>query len=164
LYRRPTNLSIPSTSCSKIFEMVSTTEPDANTMLVITLRYNRHEDLAQPSCHSFLTAPIFFKVHPHSEEEMRSLPSVTLTDGSKPCNPSERTLWLISDKLHSRRWHANKRTLIAWKRCLGFIPNHMANKTLLTTTQLVPTAECETRKIMRDHMKSGNLSNTGSGG
>ncbi len=39
---------------------------------------------------------------------------------------------------------------VEWKKKLGFAPDHVVAKTLSATTQLIPTVEAETRKIMRD--------------
>lgn len=88
----------------------------------------------------------FFIVQPITEDEMRAIPHVTLTDGSTPYEPLAR--------LHSRRRHVKETTEIDWKRCLGFIPDHVVHKTLMATTQLVPTVESETREIMRDHLQT----------
>lgn len=88
----------------------------------------------------------FFVVQSITDEELHTLPSVTLTDGSVPYEPFAR--------LHSRRQQVDSNPTIDWKRCLGFIPDHVVRKTLLATTQLVPTVESETREIMRDHLQT----------
>ena len=41
-----------------------------------------------------------------------------------------------------------------WKYCLGFIPDHVVDKTLSATMQMVDTVEAETREHMRDHLVS----------
>jgi hypothetical protein len=41
-----------------------------------------------------------------------------------------------------------------WKHHLGFIPNHVVDKTLSATMQMVDTVEAETREHMRDHLVS----------
>ena len=88
----------------------------------------------------------FYELQPISERELEELPVVTLTDGDKPYEPFAR--------LHSRRRPIVQEPQIDWKRCLGFIPDHVVKKTLLATTQLVPTVESETREIMRDHFQT----------
>jgi hypothetical protein len=86
----------------------------------------------------------FFEVQCISEEELLILPKVTLTDGDVPYEPM--------DRLHSRRRLAvPEETLRNWKRCLGFVPDHVVTKALAVTSQLVPTVEAETRELMRDH-------------
>jgi hypothetical protein len=88
----------------------------------------------------------FFEVQPITDpRELDALPVVTLTDGHIPYEPFTR--------LHSRRCSTVREPQIDWKRCLGFIPDHVVNKTLLATTQLVPTVESETREVMHDHSK-----------
>jgi hypothetical protein len=84
---------------------------------------------------------------------MRTLCGVTLTDGWVPYEPILR--------LHSRRRPAVSDStnyasvdLIKWKRHLGFVPNHVVQKTLQATTQIIPTVEAETREIMRDHLQT----------
>ena len=89
----------------------------------------------------------FFEVHPITESELGALPSVTLTDGSVPYEPMAC--------LHSRRRQVDTSSpTVDWKRCLGFIPDHVVAKTLNATTQLVPSVEAETREIMRDHFQT----------
>ena len=89
----------------------------------------------------------FYEVQRISEEELRSLPKVTLTDGDIPYEPLAR--------LNSRRRPAvSEETLRDWKRCLGFVPDHVVTKTLAATSQLVPTVEAETRELMRDHFQT----------
>lgn len=85
-------------------------------------------------------------MQPISDRELDELPVVTLTDGDIPYEPF--------DRLHSRRCPTVQEPIIDWKRCLGFIPDHVVKKTLLATTQLVPTVESETREIMRDHFQT----------
>jgi hypothetical protein len=41
-----------------------------------------------------------------------------------------------------------------WKYCLGFIPDHVVDKTLSATMQMVDTVEAETWDNMRDHVVS----------
>jgi hypothetical protein len=41
-----------------------------------------------------------------------------------------------------------------WKYHLGFIPDHVVDKTLSATMQMVDTAEAETREHMQDHLVS----------
>jgi hypothetical protein len=89
----------------------------------------------------------FYEVCQISEAEERMLPKVTLTDGSVPYDPLTR--------LHSRRRPVAPVDKENWKRCcLGFAPDHVVDKTLSTTTQLVLTVEAETRGIMRDHFQT----------
>ena len=91
----------------------------------------------------------FFVVHPITDAELLNLPKVTITDGDKPYEPL--------DRLHSRRNPiiSDKTThALDWKRTLGFAPDHVVQKTLDATTQLVPTVESETREIMRDHFQT----------
>ena len=91
----------------------------------------------------------FFVVHPITDAELLNLPKVTITDGDKPYEPL--------DRLHSRRnpTISDKTThALDWKRTLGFAPDHVVQKTLDATTQLVPTVESETREIMRDHFQT----------
>jgi hypothetical protein len=57
-------------------------------------------------------------------------------------------------RLHSRRHKTAQESQIDWKRCLGFIPDHVVKKTLQATSQLVPTVESETREVMRDHFQT----------
>jgi hypothetical protein len=86
----------------------------------------------------------FFAVYPISEEELNTLPRVTISDGSVPYDPITR--------LHSRRCPAAPPSqIIPWKQCLGFVPDHVVTKTLEATSQLIPSVEEETREIMRDH-------------
>ena len=74
------------------------------------------------------------------------MPQITISDGSVAYAPLAR--------LHSWRRSVATVDKDAWKRCLGFIPNHVVDKTLSATTQLVPTVESETREIMRDHFQT----------
>jgi hypothetical protein len=87
----------------------------------------------------------FFEIHRITDEELRSLPKVTLTDGSVPYEPTAR--------LHSRRRQAVP-DLMVWKRHLGFVPDHVVQRTLAATTQMVKSVEAETREIMRDHFQT----------
>ena len=75
----------------------------------------------------------FFEVHPLSVEEEQSLPKIQLTDGERPYEPM--------DRLHSRRRPVSQIDTVDWIKRLGFTPDHVVNKTLLATTQLVPTVE-----------------------
>ena len=78
----------------------------------------------------------FFEVLPITDRELRTLRGVTLTDGRVPYEPILR--------LHSRRQpvvqnpHRSTSTtdnlLVKWKRQLGFVPNHVVQKTLTATT------------------------------
>ena len=89
----------------------------------------------------------FYAVHSISEEELRVLPKVTLTDGAVPYEPIAR--------LHSRRRPTTTSTkVLPWKQCLGFVPDHVVAKTLEATSQLVPSVEAETREMMRDHFQT----------
>ena len=98
----------------------------------------------------------FFEVLPITDRELRTLRGVTLTDGRVPYEPILR--------LHSRRHpivpdpnptsHTANNLLVKWKRQLGFVPNHVVQKTLNATTQMIPTVEAETREIMRDHLQT----------
>ena len=89
----------------------------------------------------------FFEVQAITDSELETLPTVTITDGSVPYEPFTR--------LHSRRRQVDTTSpTIDWKRCLGFLPDHVVAKTLVATTQLVPTVEAETREIMRDHFQT----------
>jgi hypothetical protein len=47
-------------------------------------------------------------------------------------------------RLHSRRRPVSKVDTVEWQRCIGFTPDHVVDKTLLVTTQLVPTVEADT--------------------
>ena len=87
----------------------------------------------------------FFAIHPITDDELRRLPKITLTDGSVPYEPFAR--------LRSRRRHAKEHDLFEWKRRLGFVPDHVVSRTLCATTQLVKSVESETREIMRDHFR-----------
>ena len=87
----------------------------------------------------------FYEVHQISDSEERSLPKVQLMDGSDPYEPMAR--------LHSRRRPVSQIDLTEWKKCLGFTPDHVVDKTLLATMQLVPTVEAETRAMMRDERR-----------
>ena len=72
---------------------------------------------------------------------------VQLTDGGRPYEPM--------DRLHSRRRPVTAATdTMDWKKRLGFTPDHVVDKTLRATTQLVPTVEAETREIMCDHFQT----------
>jgi hypothetical protein len=88
----------------------------------------------------------FFAIHPITDDELRRLPKITLTDGSVPYEPFAC--------LRSRRRHANEHDLFEWKRRLGFVPDHVVSRTLCATTQLVKSVESETREIMRDHFQT----------
>ena len=89
----------------------------------------------------------FYEVQRILEEELRTLPAVTLTDGDVPYEPLAR--------LHSRRWPmVSEEKLRDWKQCLGFVPDHVVTKTLAATSQLVLTVEAETREMMRDHFQT----------
>ena len=88
----------------------------------------------------------FYEVHRITTEEESVLPKVTITDGSVPYEPMAR--------LHSRRRPVSQVDTSVWKRRLGFTPDHVVAKTLLATTQMVPTVESETREIMRDHFQT----------
>jgi Reverse transcriptase (RNA-dependent DNA polymerase) len=95
----------------------------------------------------FYGTKCFFEVHWISEAEEQILPKVQLTDGARPYEPLNR--------LHSRRRPVLAATdSLEWKKCLGFTPDHVVDKTLRATTQLVPTVEAETREIMRDHFQT----------
>jgi hypothetical protein len=91
----------------------------------------------------------FFELRPISEEELRTLPTLYLTsEGDSPYKPTLRT--------HScRHTDVKSRPLLPpWKHRLGFAPDHVIQKTLEATTQMVPTVEAETREVMRDHLMS----------
>ena len=91
----------------------------------------------------------FFVVHQIRNEELANFPKVTITDGSVPYEPI--------DRLHSRRNPAiseSTKPTLDWKRNLGFAPDHVVQKMLSATTQLVPTVESETRELMRDHFQT----------
>ena len=88
----------------------------------------------------------FFEVRPITEAEKRKLPKIVLTDGSIPYDPMAR--------LHSRRRPKVEINKMEWKRCLGFALDHVAEKAVAATSQLVPTVEAETREIMRDHFQT----------
>lgn len=90
----------------------------------------------------------FYAVYRISEEEVKTLPRVTITDGSVPYEPLAR--------IHSRRRPAPSppERVVPWKQCLGFIPDHVVAKTLAATSQLVPSIEAETREVMRDHFQT----------
>ncbi|KAI2510363.1 hypothetical protein MHU86_4087 [Fragilaria crotonensis] len=84
----------------------------------------------------------FYAVYRISEEELKTLPCVTLTDVSVPYEPLAR--------IHSRRRSAPSppERVAPWKQCLGFIPDHVVAKTLAATSQLVPSVEAETREVL----------------
>lgn len=88
----------------------------------------------------------FYEVQRITDAEERTLPRITLTDGSTPYEPLAR--------LHSRRRLVSSPDLIELKRRLGFAPDHVVLKTLTATMQLVPTVETETWEIMRDHFQT----------
>ena len=89
----------------------------------------------------------FFEVHVISLKERRNLPRVIITDGSVPYDPT--------DCLHSRRRSTVPAAMILpWKQTLGFVPDHVVACTLDATTQLIPSVEAESRKIMRDRFQT----------
>ena len=103
----------------------------------------------------------FFEVLPISDRELKTLPSITLTDGQVPYEPiirlhSVRRTQSLSTNDRRRNGISEETTPTAtkWKSWLGFPPDHVINKTLLATTQLIPTVEAETREIMRDHLRT----------
>lgn len=91
----------------------------------------------------------FYQIESITNDELHSLPTLTLTDGSRQFDPLVRVA--------TRRRSNNKHTIndiLKWKAQLGFIPDHVVEKTLKCTTQMIPTVEAETREVMRDHFQS----------
>jgi hypothetical protein len=88
-------------------------------------------------------AKCYYLIQSISSEEIKSLPHLVVTDGSRPYEPIARNV--------TRRMTDQQ---LDWKRCLGFPNRLVLQKTLSATTQLVPSVETETREIMRDHFKS----------
>lgn len=89
----------------------------------------------------------FYEVCPISEEELSTLPRVFITStGLEEYEPAIRT--------HTTRatTAAKHKHLAPWKQRLAFVPDHVVDKTLKATTQLVATVEAETREHMRDHL------------
>lgn len=100
------------------------------------------------SAHFFFDgAKCFYRIEPISDSDLSSLPRVELSDGSVAYEPHCR--------LHTAR-HVSVPvpSQTPWKYRLGFIPDHVVQKTLACTTQMVPTVEAETREIMRDHFQT----------
>ena len=79
-----------------------------------------------------------------SEEEMNTLPRITLTP-DKLFNPIVR--------IHTRKLSRGENS-VDWRKTLAFAPEEVILKTLQATTQMVPSLETETRMIMRDHLKT----------
>ena len=72
----------------------------------------------------FYGTKCFYEVQRITDAEERTLPRVTLTDGSMPYEPLAR--------LHSRRRPVSSPDLIEWKKCLGFAPDHVVVLKTLT--------------------------------
>lgn len=89
-------------------------------------------------------AKCFYETSHISDSEMTSLPRIDLSVDT-PFDPSVRQ--------HSRRAPLGPNEC-QWKLLLGAIPNHVVEKTLQATTQMVPSVEAETREIMRDHLNT----------
>ena len=90
----------------------------------------------------------FFEVAAISDTELSQLPKIYLTSREPGLyQPTERTHTMRATKSSKVPPH-----LPPWKHCLGFIPDHVVDKTLQATTQMVPTVEAETREHMRDHI------------
>lgn len=87
----------------------------------------------------------FYEIVPISSEEMRTLPRILLSSPANlKFNPNNR----MTTRLVKRG------ATIDWKATLAFIPQHVIDKTMLATTQMVPSVQAETREIMRDHFQS----------
>jgi hypothetical protein len=91
----------------------------------------------------------FFEISTIAQEEMDTLPRIYIHGRSTKeyvpsiCAHSCRSTQ--SDPLSN---------LPLWKYHLGFIPDHVVDKTLSATMQMVDTVEAETREHMRDHLVS----------
>lgn len=88
-------------------------------------------------------AKCYYRLAKITDEEMKSLPTVVLT-GNEPYDPHIRR--------HSRRLTLEES--LDWKKNLGFPTDEVVQRTLVATTQMVPSVETETREIMRDHLKT----------
>jgi hypothetical protein len=89
----------------------------------------------------------FFEISAITQEEINTLPRVYIHGRSmKEYVPSIRA--------HSCRSTQSEPSsnLPPWKYCLGFIPNHVVDKTLSAMMQMVDTVEAETWEHMRDHL------------
>lgn len=82
-------------------------------------------------------AKCFYETSHISDSEMTSLPRIDLSVDT-PFDPSVRQ--------HSRRAPLGPNEC-QWKLLLGAIPNHVVEKTLQATTQMVPSVETETRDL-----------------
>ena len=78
----------------------------------------------------------FYMLSPITDEEIKNLPHIILT-------PNQRFLALSRGK-----------NSVDWNKTLTFAPQEVIDKTLESTTQIVPSLEAETRMIMRDHIKT----------
>jgi hypothetical protein len=91
----------------------------------------------------------FFELPLISEEELRTLPTLYLTsEGDSLYEPTLRTHSIQHTDVKSRP------LLPPSKHHLGFAPDHIIQKTLEATTQMVLTVEAETREVMQDHLMS----------
>ncbi|KAL7575091.1 hypothetical protein ACA910_000459 [Epithemia clementina (nom. ined.)] len=90
----------------------------------------------------------FFEVAAITQSELSSLPRVFLTShDARQYKPRVRTHTTRATKSLALSPH-----LPPWKYRLGFIPDHVVEKTLQATTQMVSTVKAETREHMRDHI------------
>lgn len=133
-------------STSQVRKYNSNSVDDCNTESVDT-RGNPGTQCAVISGHRvpffYDGAKCYYLIQPISSEEIKSLPHLVFTDGSRPYEPIARNV--------TRRMTDQQ---LDWKRCLGFPNELVLQKTLSATTQLVPSVESETREVMRDHFKS----------
>lgn len=86
----------------------------------------------------------FYEISSISHDERMSLPRIDLSDAA-PFDPNVRQ--------YSRRTTVGPNDC-DWTLLLGAIPQHVVDKTLRATTQMVATVEAETREIMRDHFQT----------
>ena len=86
----------------------------------------------------------YYELDAISDEVANTLPTLEFTNGEKPYEPGRR--------YQTRRLPTKEEKQFQWKQNLAFPPDQVIAKTLLATTQLVPTVEAETREIMRDHL------------
>jgi hypothetical protein len=90
----------------------------------------------------------FFEVVPITDAELQSAASVVvITDGTVPYEPMARCTPDVAPV-------GGTVPVSQWKQRLGFAPDHVVQKTLDATMQLVPTVEAETREVMRDHFQT----------
>ncbi len=91
----------------------------------------------------------FFEISAITQEEIDTLPRVYIHGQLM----KEYVPLICAHSCQSTQSEPSS-NLPLWKYCLGFIPNHVVDKTLSATMHMVDTVEAETWEHMQDHLVS----------